>query len=61
MKFGDIVINKMSSKDNPFRKGIFVKELPKTYEFTDGKGWFWQISKECEFVVDKSNNVLYID
>lgn len=58
MKFGDIVINKVASIDNPLREGIFVKELPKTYQFTDGHGLFWDTYKDCAFEVVKENKNL---
>lgn len=56
-KFGDTIINKMASFDNPRRYGFFVRVIRRRgflnpgvwWECTDGLGSFWQTrSESCE-------------
>ena len=54
-KFGDVLTNPHASDRNPRKQGIFVREFRRTgrmnpgitWEFTDGKGDFWEIGKEA--------------
>lgn len=54
-KFGEVVVNPVASKDNPRRRGLFVRAGRRTgrvmnpgpwWELTDGEGDFWQISPD---------------
>lgn len=54
-KFGELVENGYTSKNNPIRYGYFVRygynsafiNKGEYAEFTDKKGKFWKISKDC--------------
>ena len=53
-KFGDVLDNPHASDRNPTKRGVFVRQFKRTgkmnpgtiWEFTDGKGNFWEINKE---------------
>lgn len=47
-QFGDIVENGWASETNPLRRGIFVRDCGRTWEFTDGQGGFWETLKHNE-------------
>lgn len=42
-RFGDIIENGWASKNNPHRKGIFVRHNRNKIELTNGKGKFWEV------------------
>lgn len=59
-QFGDVMRNPWASKDNPRRDGMFVREKRVTgkcnrgiwYQFTDGRGNFWETSGDFAMFVD---------
>lgn len=56
-RFGARIVNPWASDDNPTRIGIFVRQFVRTgrmnpgtiWEFTDGKGKFWEINRRSFF------------
>lgn len=59
-KFGDWMRNPWAGESNPQRDGMFVRAGRNTgrcnpgpwYEFTDGKGEFWQMNTKSVFFID---------
>jgi len=55
-KFGDLMRNPWASDTNPHRDGYFVRQIGTghhaSFEFTDRKGRFWEISTKYAFFLD---------